>query len=139
MRLRYSRGALLWVARAKRCISLSCFIVQNSDTFERGISLYCEFPSWEWRTRSQLGLLLPYQMVDIYLFRTPAGIGRYIPVRDVGSDVQSTRGCTVELSPALMYTLSSLLIDDSSGLALVVLTSFVAKKALSLLWEAYDT
>lgn len=105
---------------------------------KRDIS-YWDYPRWERRTRSRLGYLVPYQMLEIDRARYRSRVGRYIPIPRHWHEIESPRGCAVELPPALTYVGSLLTNDPFSGYWVVVYTEFIAKMAAYVLWDVYDT
>ncbi|CAN8067188.1 unnamed protein product [Agarophyton chilense] len=100
---------------------------------------YWDYPRWERRTRSHLGYLVPYQMIEIDRIRRNARFGRYIGIPEHWAATESRRGCPVELPPAISYIGSALVNDPFSGYWTVVYTEFIANMAVFLLWDAYDT
>ncbi|PXF44339.1 hypothetical protein BWQ96_05903 [Gracilariopsis chorda] len=101
--------------------------------------LYWDVPRWEQRARSQLGYLVPYQMLEIDQVRFRSPVRRYTPILRQWHKIESLRGCAVELLPALTDVGSALTNDPFSGYWIVVYTKVIAKVALYVLWDVYDT
>ncbi|CAN8068179.1 unnamed protein product [Agarophyton chilense] len=99
---------------------------------------YWDYLRWERRTRSRLGYLVPYQMIEIDRVRRNARFGRYIGNTEHLAAIESPRGCPVELPQALSYIGSALVNDPFSRYWTVVYTEFIAKMAVFLLWDGYD-
>ncbi|CAN8069268.1 unnamed protein product [Agarophyton chilense] len=100
---------------------------------------YWYYPRLERRTRSRLGYLVPYQMIEIDRIRRNARFGRYIGIPEHWAAIESPRDCPVELPLAISYIGSALVNDSFSGYWTVVYTDFLAKMAVFFLWDAYDT
>ncbi|CAN8063272.1 unnamed protein product [Agarophyton chilense] len=78
-------------------------------------------------------------MIEIDRIRRNARFGRYIGIPEHWAAIESSLGCPVELPPAISYIGSALVKDPFSGYWTVVYTEFIAKMAVFLLWDAYDT
>ncbi|CAN8076680.1 unnamed protein product [Agarophyton chilense] len=78
-------------------------------------------------------------MIEVDRIRRNARFGRYIGIPEHWAAIESPRRCPVELPPAISYIGSSLVNDPFSGYWTVVYTDFIAKMAVFLLWDAYDT
>ncbi|CAN8074799.1 unnamed protein product [Agarophyton chilense] len=94
---------------------------------------YRDYPGWERRTRSRLGYLVPYQMIEIDRIRRNARLGRYIRIPEHWAAIESPRGCPVKLPPAISYIGSALVNNPFSEYWKVVYTEFIAKMAVFLL------
>ncbi|CAN8075293.1 unnamed protein product [Agarophyton chilense] len=100
---------------------------------------YWDYPRWERRTRSRLGYLVPYKMIEIDRFRRNARVGRYVALPEQWAEIESPGACPVELSPAITYIGSALINDPFSGYWTVGFSDFIAKMAAYILWGTYHT
>ncbi|PXF41657.1 hypothetical protein BWQ96_08668 [Gracilariopsis chorda] len=78
-------------------------------------------------------------MVEVDRVRASARLGRYVPIPDHWAAIEAPRGCPAEIPPVITYLGSHLVNDPYCGLWVVACTEFIAKMAVFILWDAYDT
>ena len=98
---------------------------------------YWDMVRWERLTRSRSGFLVPYQCIEFERIRPSHRTGRYVPLCERWREVESCRGCNVELPPAITYVASCLMNNPISGLWVVVLTEWTVRFAAYVLWDVY--
>lgn len=78
--------------------------------------LFWDFSRLEHRTRSTLGYLVPYQMVEVGCVRSASWVGRYVPIKEHLAAVESRSKSPAELPPVLTYVGSHLVSVPYYGL-----------------------
>ena len=100
---------------------------------------YWEMVAWERRMRYRTGRLIPYHCIESEGMTSFARENRYVRATPFWERLETSQYCTAELPPIVTYMSSYLIDDPNSGWWTVVYTEFVARQAVFVLWDVYDS
>lgn len=93
---------------------------------------------FERRARDQLGYLVPYECIEIFLFKEISRVSLYVPLPPKWASIEAPMGCAPLLPPCVSYLGSWSRNDANSGLWCLVYTEWAALCARHLLWDTYE-
>ena len=99
---------------------------------------FWESMKWERRTRSRMGLIVPYQNVEVEFVQETERRTRYVEIPDHWASYEVPRGFNVDLPPVLTYCGKHMIRNRASGMWSVFYTEWIARVGAALLWECYD-